>query len=136
MICAVHAAIGAAVGRLAGRKDTGFAAGVATHLLGDLVPHKDFDPKTEAPLLAATLALIAWRRGINSPEFWGAVGGITPDFENAAYVTGLLPKERLVFPTHVGGGTYHAPKVASAWPQGVLAAVCLLYALSDRHRRV
>ncbi|HVK03511.1 MAG TPA: hypothetical protein VM490_08550 [Armatimonadaceae bacterium] len=132
MICAVHAAIGAAVGRLAGRRSTGFAAGVATHLLGDLVPHKDFDPKTEAPLLAVTLAVIALRCGVKSPEFWGAVGGITPDFENAAYVTGLLPQEKLVFPTHVGGGKYHAPKVGSAWPQGVLAAACLIYALRRR----
>jgi len=127
MIGAVHACIGAAVGKLAGRRDRAFAAGIATHLLGDLTPHKDFTIKEEAPLLAATLGLIAWRCGVKSPEFWGAVGGFCPDIENGFYVLGVWPKKNLVFPTHVDGGKYHAPRTKSAWPQFFLALACLFF---------
>jgi hypothetical protein len=130
MICAVHALIGAAIGKRVGKRGGAFACGIATHLLGDLLPHKDFDPKIEAPLLAATLGVIALRKGIMSPEFLGALGGIAPDFENAAAVTGLLPADAMIFPTHQGDH-HHGPKVASALPQGIIAAVCAAYLLRD-----
>ena len=132
MICAVHAVVGAAVGKLVGSRGGAFAAGVATHLLGDLLPHKDFDPKVEAPLLAATLGLLAWRCGVTSPEFLGAVGGVTPDVENAASVAGLIPRDAMRFPTHVGDGRFHGPKVRSAAPQLLGAALCLAYVLRPR----
>jgi hypothetical protein len=134
LICAVHAAVGAAVGKLAGSRRGALAAGVATHLLGDLLPHKDFDPKVEAPLLAATLGVLAWRCGVTSPEFAGALGGVAPDIENAAGITGLIPRDAMRFPTHIGDGRYHGPKVASAWPQAVAAAVCLAFVLGGRNR--
>ncbi len=131
MICAVHAAVGGALGRLIGRRDASFAVGVASHLLCDLMPHKDFAPQVEAPLLAATLATIALRRGIDSPELLGAVGAIVPDLENAAQTVGLIPAHAMRFPTHRGEHC-HGPKVASALPQGVLAAVCLAFVLIPR----
>jgi hypothetical protein len=128
LICAVHALVGATAGRLAGRPVPAFAAGISTHLLGDLLPHKDFDPKIEAPLLAATLAVLAWRFGVRSPEFVGAFGGIAPDFENAAMVTGLLPRSAMRFPTHISEAN-HGRKTASALPQGVVASLCAVYLL-------
>ncbi len=128
MICAVHALVGATAGRLAGRSVPALAVGISTHLLGDLVPHKDLDPKIEAPLLAATLALLAWRFGVRSPEFAGAFGGIAPDFENAAMVTGLIPRSAMRFPTHISEAN-HGRKTASAWPQGVAAGLCALFLL-------
>ncbi|GAB4466002.1 MAG: hypothetical protein OHK0029_37040 [Armatimonadaceae bacterium] len=135
MICAVHAVIGAVVGRLAKNRPTAFVAGVSTHLLGDLIPHKDFDPKIEAPLLAATLGYLAWRYGINSPEFIGAFGGIAPDLENAAQVVGLISPDQMVFPTHQGMH-HHGPPVTSTLPQGVLAAACVWFLLqSDLEKR-
>jgi hypothetical protein len=130
MICAVHALLGAAVGTLSGSREGALAAGLATHLLGDLLPHKDFDPKVEAPLLAATLGLLARRCGMTSPALVGAVGGVLPDVENAAMIVGVLPKTAMRFPTHVEDGKHHGPKAASAWPQGVLAAACLALVLS------
>lgn len=126
MICAVHAIVGATVGQLARHKGVAFVAGVSTHLIGDLLPHKDFDPKIEAPLLAVTLGVIAWKYGINSPEFIGAFGGITPDFENAASVVGLIPEDAMLFPTHQGMH-HHGPPVSSALPQGILAVACIAY---------
>ena len=133
MICAVHAIVGAAVGRIAGRKGGAFAAGIATHLLGDLLPHKDFDPKIEAPLLAVTLGFLGWRFGLKSPEFAGAFGGVAPDFENAASVVGLIPRDAMRFPTHRGDDK-HGPKVNSALPQGILVAVCLMFLLWPRKK--
>lgn len=135
MICAVHALVGAAVGRLSGKRPDSLAAGVATHLLCDLVPHKDLPPKVEAPLLAVTLGAIAWRcGGITSPEFLGAFGAIAPDFENAAMLAGLLPRDAMRFPTHLGDDR-HGPKVASALPQAVLAAACAAYLLKTSRTR-
>jgi hypothetical protein len=133
VICAVHAAVGAAVGRLAGEPKGALAAGVATHLLGDLLPHKDFDPKVEAPLLALTLGFLAWRCGVTSPEFIGAMGAVAPDFENAASRVGLIPEDAMKFPTH-RGAHMHGPVVRSAWPQGVLAAACLAFVLLPKRK--
>lgn len=133
MIVAVHAAIGAALGRLVKRKDGAFAVGVASHLLADLLPHKDFEPKVEAPLAAAILGLIALRCGVNSPEFLGAAGAVSPDVENAAQVFGLLAPEKMLFPTHQGEH-HHGPKVKSALPQGILAVICLVFVLLPRRK--
>ena len=134
MICAVHAVVGAAVGKLVGSRAGAFAAGVATHFVGDLLPHKDFDPKVEAPLLLGALGLLANRCGVDSPEFAGAVGGVLPDAENAAAIVGLLPHDRKVFPTHAPDDAFHGPKTRSAWPQAVAAAFCLVYVLSGKRR--
>ena len=129
MICAVHALVGAAVGKWAGSHGKAAAAGVSTHFLGDLLPHKDFDPKTEAPLLVVTLGLLAWRFGVRSPEFAGALAGVAPDFENMARIAGLMPASAMRFPSHVGEGKFHGRMVESAWPQGVLAVLCVAYLL-------
>jgi hypothetical protein len=128
MICAVHALVGAALGKLIGRQGGSLAAGVSSHLLGDLLPHKDFAPKVEAPLLAVTMGFLALKFGLKSPEFLGAFGGIAPDFENAASVAGIIPREAMRFPTHLGDDK-HGPKVNSALPQGILAAACLAFLL-------
>jgi hypothetical protein len=132
MICAVHAAVGAAVGRAVGNVGGAFVSGVATHLIGDLLPHKDFDPKVEAPLLAVTLGAIVWRCGIKSPEVAGAVGAVAPDIENAAGILNIIPKSAMRFPTHINDGKNHGPKVKSAWPQGVLALLCLVFVFWPR----
>ena len=132
MICAVHALVGAAVGKLSGSRPKAIAGGVATHFLGDLLPHKDFEPRIEAPLLAVTLGFLAWRFGVDSPEFLGAVGGVAPDVENAAWMAGLTPRDSVRFPSHIGDGLFHGRKTESALPQAAGAALCLLYLLTPR----
>ncbi len=129
MICAVHAVIGAAIGKAAGHPGKAFAGGVASHLIGDLTPHKDLPAKVELPLLAVTIFLIFLKYGIKSPEFWGAVGGFAPDFENAAWMFGLMKQEDCRFPTHVQRGKYHAPPLSTAFPQVLLVIACLYYLL-------
>jgi hypothetical protein len=131
MICAVHAVIGAALGKAAKHPGKAFAAGVASHLIGDLTPHKDLSAKVELPLLAVTISAIAHKYGIKSPEFWGAVGGFSPDFENAAWMHGLMDQDQCRFPTHIHKGKYHAPSLKTAGPQALLVAGCLYYLLRN-----
>ena len=134
MICAVHAVIGAALGKAAGHPGKAFAAGVASHLIGDLTPHKDLPAKVELPLLAVTISAIAWVFGVKSPQFWGAVGGFAPDFENAAWMFGLTKPESCRFPTHRDNGKYHAPALKTAVPQLLLVAACLYYLFRPRSK--
>jgi hypothetical protein len=128
LICAVHAVVGATVGKIVRRRPAAFFAGVASHLICDLLPHKDFDPLVEAPLLAITLSLIGARFGPLSPELIGAAGAVAPDLENAASHVGLLEADKMRFPSH-RGDHQHGPKVSSALPQGILAVVCILFLL-------
>lgn len=133
MICAVHAAIGAALGKFIGDRPGAFVAGVLSHWVADLLPHKDFTPQVEAPLLAATLGVLALRCGIASPEFVGACGAVAPDLENAAVVVHVLPRDKMIFPSHRGEHR-HGPKTKSAWPQGILALLCLAFVLWPRKK--
>lgn len=133
MIAAVHAVVGAAIGRLTGNRTAAFGIGVVSHLLCDLLPHRDLDPKVEAPLLAVTLGAIAAVTGVDSPEVAGAVGAISPDFENAATVYGLVPREKMVFPSHQGDHS-HGPKIDTVLPQVALAAACLAVVFWPRRR--
>lgn len=134
MICAVHAVIGAAIGKAAKHPGKAFAGGVASHLIGDLTPHKDLPAKVELPLLAITIFIIFLKYGIKSPEFWGAVGGFSPDFENAAWMFGLMKKENCRFPTHVQDGKYHGPALSTALPQVLLVIACLYYLLHSNNK--
>ena len=135
MIGAVHAGVGAALGALLGDRATAFVAGVASHVVTDALPHRDYRPKVEAPLMAAALAVIAKWRGIDSPEFCGAIGAIAPDIEHALLVAGLIRHEHEVFPTHLDNGRYHGRPTDRRWPQLVVAlASALTIALSGRPR--
>jgi hypothetical protein len=134
VIAAVHALVGATVGRWIGAPATAFAAGMLTHAMGDVLPHRDLKITAEAPLLLAALGLIAWRYGVRSPELAGATGAVLPDVENAAWMTGLMPRDRVIFPTHRDEGRYHGPEAQSAWPQAPIALACLAFLLSQPGR--
>lgn len=121
MTCATHAIIGATLGRLAGHRGAAFVAGVASHVVADLLPHRDYDVPREAALLAAALAVVAARHGVGSPAWYGALGAVAPDLENAlSIVTGLEP--RLRFPTHDG---WHGAVRRETWSQSALALALL-----------
>ena len=125
MIAAVHACVGAAVGRFFKNKGAAFAAGVASHLIADAVPHRDLDAKLEVPLLAAALVGMAKWRGVDSPEFWGALGGAAPDVEHGLLLAGLIEREQEVFPTHVEGGKFHGRESGERWSQAIAACASL-----------
>ena len=114
MTGSVHAAIGAVLGRVINHAPAAFVAGVVSHGVGDVTPHHDMGPM-ETPIVFATLALIAHTHGIKSPQFWGALGGVCPDFEHIPAELkkdprrfGAMPEKW--FPTH-NGTLQHA-----SWP--------------------
>lgn len=135
MMVWVHAAVGAMVGTGIGRREGALAGGAASHLLCDLVPHRDYELKIEAPLALAMLAYLGLRYGLKSPQMWGAVGGILPDGENALAVLGVVPEDKTLFPTHNKTAPWyvgHGARVESPLPQVALALIALL--LADRGR--
>jgi hypothetical protein len=130
MICALHALLGAALGK-SQKKPQAFLTGILSHFFADLVPHRDFSPELETLLVLGTLAGIGAGKGWGSPAFWGAVGGALPDLENGlAY---CQRQGRLVFPTHTG---LHGAKVTELYSQLGLALICLALLLAPEAGKV
>lgn len=121
----VHASIGAFVGGRVGKAGNAFSAGVVSHGVADLIPHRDYDVHVELPLAALTLAYVWWRHGISSPEMLGALGGLSPDGENMLHRFGFV--QRMLFPTHTDHRWFigHGRSVKSPASQIVIAALCL-----------
>jgi len=133
MTGAVHACIGAALGSLTNDESAAFAAGVISHVIADACPHNDCSPAVEAPLVLGALAGIACWKGLDSPEFWGALGGVAPDLEHAFAYVGMMDPDKKAFPTHVDNGKWHGEKGEERWSQLILSAVSLaLVALNSR----
>ncbi|HEX5322838.1 MAG TPA: hypothetical protein VFW40_03570 [Capsulimonadaceae bacterium] len=128
MMAWVHAAVGAALGGRVGNKPGALAGGVASHLICDLLPHRDYEMPVELPLLAGTMGFIAWRYGARSTQMAGAVGAILPDIENGLERLNIV--SGTLFPTHTKQSWFigHGRKVESPLPQVCLAALCLLLA--------
>jgi hypothetical protein len=126
MIGAVHACIGAALGTLFKRKSTAFTAGLVSHAVADALPHHDYPPKIEVPLMAATMLLIGKLKGFDSPEFWGALGAIAPDAEHGLSAIGVGSFERELFPTHLGNAKLHGPCSDERISQAIVAAASAL----------
>lgn len=100
----VHAAAGAALGRIIKNPVVAFGAGICSHIVGDVVPHHDMD-MGETPLVFGTLGYLGYKHGWTSPEFWGALGAVCPDFEHIPYELKQDPRrfepmEEKWIPTH------------------------------------
>ncbi len=118
--------IGAAIGSLLKNKPGAFATGLVSHAAADMLPHKDVSPALDVPMMAATLAAIAKLKGIDSPEFWGAVGAVAPDAEHGLLMAGLIKPEQEIFPTHIDNGKWHGPRSGERMSQVLLAAAAVL----------
>jgi hypothetical protein len=127
MTGSVHAAIGATIGRYIRNKPLAFGAGVFSHFVGDITPHHDLSA-AEAPLVLATMLRIGQQHGWNSSEFWGALGGICPDFEHIPYELKKDPRRfeampEKWFPTHNGKAEHAKWPFDERW--GVLMQIVL-----------
>lgn len=101
MMLVPHTCVNAAVGRLFKKPVTAFAAGVVSHALLDLIPHKDISAhKAEGMLVLVMLGLVGTSCGVNSPAFWCAIGGVLPDVEQVLPWTDPKRGRRRWFPTH------------------------------------
>lgn len=136
MMMTTHALLGAALGRLTRHRPLAFLLGVASHAAGDVLPHREQPLSLDAPLAAATLLLLGRRYGWNSPEAWGAAGGIAPDGEHVPSALGRQSDEEELFPTH---GPYPQPWLHSMGripPNhvvqiGLVAAALMILAADD-----
>ncbi len=132
MMAAVHALIGAALGRVAKNHGQAIAAGVLSHMAADALPHRDLEMPQEAALLAAALGVVALARGPRSREFVGALAGVAPDIENVIVRIAGLDEDKMLLPTHRGA---HGRETDSLLPQAALALACLaVLAVPDRGR--
>ncbi len=131
MIGAVHAGIGAALGVLFKKKTAAFAAGVVSHAVADALPHHDYPPKVEVPLMAGAMLLIGKLRGFDSPEFWGALGAIAPDTEHGLAAMGIGSFDHEIFPTHSSGAKRHGRRSNERLSQLAIAAASALVLLLD-----
>lgn len=137
MMVSVHAAVGAGSGSAVGYSGYALGIGVASHLLCDLVPHRDYDIKIEAPLALAMFVYLGVRYGLRSTQFWGAVGAVLPDAENALVIAGAFPQSKTLFPTHNASAPWfigHGRKIGSPLSQFVLAGAALWLAEKNRAR--
>lgn len=130
MTGSVHAALGAAIGRFVKNKPLAFVLGVGSHFVGDIVPHHDMGP-AETPIVFATMARIAQQHGWNSPQFWGALGGICPDFEHIPAELRKDPRrfkamDDKLFPTHNNTVQHATWPLEERW--GVLMQIVLYLA--------
>lgn len=125
MIGAVHALIGACMGSLTGSRAGAFGAGVVSHALADILPHKDLDPAIEAPLVVGAMAALAAWKGVDSPEFCGALGAVAPDVEHGLAMVGIIDPDSRAFPTHIHNGKYHGPESGSRIPQLLIATAAV-----------
>jgi hypothetical protein len=130
MICAAHAILAGAVGTLARRRRTAFVAGVGTHLIADLLPHRDFDIATETALAIAAVTAIGGAAGFHSPAFAGALGGVAPDLENGLVRAGLVKRPH--FPTHTG---IHGRATRGVASQALLAGALFGFIVWNTRRR-
>ena len=96
-----HALAGGLVGAIIGHPVPAFVAGAASHVLLDLMPHRD--EHTRLQLIAdgcgalVVLALAALSGNIGMAA--GVLGGVLPDLDNVPNVV-FKRKTRKVFPSH------------------------------------
>ncbi len=96
----LHALSGAVIGSLFSKRTAAFGAGVVSHAVADIIPHKDAPLAFDLVMIPTALLLIGRARGFDSPEFAGALGGICPDFEHAGIVLGIKQDGEGLYPTH------------------------------------
>lgn len=131
-----HACLNAAAGRLFKSPLKAFAAGLVTHALLDLVPHKDISAhKAEGAAVLMLLGLAGASCGFVSPVFWCAVGGVLPDVEQVLPWTDPNRGRRRWFPTH--SRRFHSLKLPRAphyrsglLGQSIVSAAALLIAVT------
>ena len=131
MTATVHAAIGAGLGALLKDPAKAFVAGVISHHFTDRMPHREAPLTLDVPAVVGFLVFLRFRYGSRSPQLWGALGAIAPDFEHVLARFGVLGKEERYFTTHRNKGELHgseragcANQVVAAFLGGFLAEAC------------
>jgi hypothetical protein len=131
MIAAIHALVGAGLGRLCRTPAQAALLGGLSHIAADMLPHRDLDVPREAALLGAALTAVAAARGADSREFAGALGAVAPDLENLIARLRGLPDDTLLLPSH---NRYHGRQTHGFIGQLALALLGLALLLLPAER--
>ena len=96
-----HTCLNAAAGGMFKKPLAAAIAGLASHVLLDLLPHKDISAhKAEGTAVLLLLGIVGSSCGWSSPSFWCAMGGVLPDVEQVLPWTDPKRGRRRYFPTH------------------------------------
>jgi hypothetical protein len=96
-----HMLVGGAVGSLVDGRGIALAAGLASHVPLDIIPHYEFDKMwLEAAIAVALLGGLVATGHAGTGVFWGAIGAAVPDLENLLWRLGILPGKWKTFPGH------------------------------------
>jgi hypothetical protein len=121
MIVSLHVATGAAAGALVRSRGRALLVGPLLHLAGDRVPHQDIASRRfEIASGAASVVLLAARRGLFDAATVGAVAASAPDLEHV--FPSLRPRGRKLFHGRHG---WHRSGGLSTAAQLLLAGVIL-----------
>jgi hypothetical protein len=138
MVITPHAVAGAVVVRPLSSTPIALAAGVATHLVLDRVPHQDYSlhaiPVLAADAAAAAVLCRRLSRANPAVMLAGAIGGVLPDVAQVAERALHLNITRRAH--RANHTTVVWPRWAGVGSQLVTVAVCVAaLTLSDRHQR-
>jgi hypothetical protein len=119
-----HAAVGALAGAFSPTTYLAPLAGLASHVVLDVIPHRDIDMmRYELLFAAAAIAVIAVGGGLEPKVFLGIVFALIPDIENLLWKLGAIRDDQKIFPGHgkliphgriVGRGNLLVQLIASA----------------------
>jgi hypothetical protein len=129
MIVSLHVATGAAAGALVRSRGRALLVGPLLHLAGDRVPHQDIASRRfEIASGAASVVLLAARRGLFDAATVGAVAASAPDLEHV--FPSLRPRGRKLF--HGRHGWHRSGGLSTA--AQLLLAGAILGSLVRRRR--
>lgn len=129
MIVSVHVATGALAGALLGSARAAIPIGVALHLAGDAIPHRDLGSRRfEVGSGVAGVLALALRRGVADPATVGAIASSIPDLEHVLPLG--RPGGRKLFPSHRWAPLHRSGGVSA--PVQLAAAGAVLWVLLAR----
>jgi hypothetical protein len=122
VIVSLHVATGALAGALLGSRRAAVPVGLALHLVGDAIPHRDFHSRG-FELASGVVGAVALglRRGFGDPATVGAIASSAPDLEHLVPLR-LLGGRRL-FPSHRWAPLHRSGGVAAGVQLAVSAAL-------------
>jgi hypothetical protein len=126
VIVSLHVATGALAGALLDSRRAAVPVGLALHVVGDALPHRDFRSRWfELGSGVVGILALGLRRGFGDPATVGAIASSTPDLEH------LVPLQllggRKLFPSHRWAGLHRRGGVGAG--AQLYASVALLAAL-------
>jgi len=129
LIVSLHVASGAALGAATRSRPTAALLGLASHALGDAIPHEDIESRRfEIGSGLALIGVLCLRLGPLHPVVVGAAAASAPDLEHVLRLP--RPGGRALFPSHRVEGWHRSGGV----PAGIqlLAAGLIVGGLAVR----